>query len=132
MGLDTSHNAWHGAYSAFMRWRSEIAKVSGICYIDEKENGRYQMPWHMYQNKNYMGEWDVTPDDPLVILLVHSDCEGIIKSAHCAALADRLEGLLPKLDGDGGGHIGAYRDKTNEFIAGLRKAAAAGEDVDFH
>lgn len=29
MGLDTTHNAWHGAYSAFMRWRTEIARVAG-------------------------------------------------------------------------------------------------------
>lgn len=25
MGLDVSHDAWHGAYSAFTRWRHEIA-----------------------------------------------------------------------------------------------------------
>lgn len=30
MGIDTSHDCWHGAYSAFMRWRQEIARAAGI------------------------------------------------------------------------------------------------------
>lgn len=30
MGLDCSHNAWHGAYSAFMRWRIKLAEVAGL------------------------------------------------------------------------------------------------------
>ncbi len=30
MGLDVSHDCWHGAYSAFMRWRQEIARAAGI------------------------------------------------------------------------------------------------------
>jgi len=30
MGLDTSHDAWHGAYSAFMRWRTEIARCIDV------------------------------------------------------------------------------------------------------
>jgi hypothetical protein len=29
MGLDTSHDCWHGAYSAFMRWRSELCRAAG-------------------------------------------------------------------------------------------------------
>ena len=30
MGLDVSHGCWSGAYSAFMRWRRQIAKCAGI------------------------------------------------------------------------------------------------------
>lgn len=30
MGLDTTHGCWHGAYSAFHRWRVEVAKAAGI------------------------------------------------------------------------------------------------------
>lgn len=77
--------------------------------------------------------WDVLRDDPLLILLNHSDCEGIIAAADCGPLADRLEGLLPLLpDEDGGGHSGPWRGKTQRFIDGLRLAAARGEDVEFH
>jgi hypothetical protein len=28
MGLDTSHDCWHGAYSAFMRWRQALARAA--------------------------------------------------------------------------------------------------------
>ena len=27
MGLDCSHGCWHGAYSAFMRWRAKLART---------------------------------------------------------------------------------------------------------
>jgi hypothetical protein len=64
-------------------------------------------------------------------LLAHSDCEGEIQADICAPLADRLEELLPKLEGDGGGHVGSYREKTETFIRGLRSAASAGEAVVF-
>jgi len=30
MGLDISHGCWHGAYSAFMRWREKISQVAGL------------------------------------------------------------------------------------------------------
>lgn len=30
MGLDTSHDCWHGAYSAFGRWREKLAEVAGL------------------------------------------------------------------------------------------------------
>ena len=30
MGLDTTHGCWHGAYSAFGRWRDGLAKAAGI------------------------------------------------------------------------------------------------------
>jgi hypothetical protein len=30
MGLDTTHGCWHGAYSAFNRWRKTLAKLAGI------------------------------------------------------------------------------------------------------
>ena len=37
MGLDTTHDCWHGAYSAFMRWRQEIARIAGLPPLDLME-----------------------------------------------------------------------------------------------
>jgi hypothetical protein len=34
MGLDTTHDCWHGAYSAFMRWRRKLAEVAGYPPLD--------------------------------------------------------------------------------------------------
>lgn len=141
MGLDTSHDCWHGAYSAFGQWRQTIAETagyrvwpvqhdSGVCYPT------IMLEWHRYSEANMNGEWETMPHDPLIVLFAHNDCEGVIKPEQALPLADALEKLLPKLpDGPESGHIGyrgGYRGCTEKFILGLRAAAAAGEVVDFH
>lgn len=152
MGLDTSHDCWHGPYSTFMRWRRKIAKLAGIP-LDLMEGFYYEdnVGGTVFLNElERLGEdsavvryalrvraelplkWSIFQPDVLHILLHHSDCDGIIESQYCEPLADRLEQLLPLLPAeDGGGHIG-WRDKTQAFIDGLRLAARKGEDVDFH
>jgi hypothetical protein len=145
MGLDTSHDCWHGAYSAFSRWRNKLAEVAGYSFFKAGEPPIYDtacLDWGCINNilgdDLLTGTWPripVRPDgtpDALIVLLAHSDCEGKIQADMCAPLADRLEQLLPLLEGDGGGHIGNYREKTQQFINGLRDAAANGEAVDFH
>lgn len=37
MGLDTSHDCWRGAYSAFNRWRRALAEAAA--YLDHAFNG---------------------------------------------------------------------------------------------
>ncbi len=121
MGLDTSHGCWHGAYSAFMRWRRKLAEVAGFPPLDSMEGFGGETSWEPYRK------------DPLTILLNHSDCDGEIKSADCGPLADRLEELLKHTHSqDLRGHVGDWHEATRQFIEGLREAAAAGEDVDFH
>lgn len=141
MGLDVSHGCWRGAYSAFNRWRNELAVASGrgLMSIPSAPGIPVKAPRYDWDSltetegqKALWGSWDELPDDPLDIIFCHYDCEGIIQAAHCEPLADRLEGLLPDLEGkDGGGHIGDYAEKTRMFIAGLREAGVAGEDVVF-
>lgn len=120
MGLDTSHDCWHGAYSAFSRFRRKIAEVAGYGPMDDY--------------RGFGGDKEWPDNDPLVGLLDHSDCDGSIPAKDCSAIADRLESLLPALEraGDGGGHVGLYSDAAKQFIKGLRKAAKANEDVEFH
>lgn len=157
MGLDCSHDAWHGAYSAFMRWRTEIARVAGLPPLELMEG--FYAPLEKARAAGYsvptiyLGPstdeltrnciqrlddrlpilWNCLEPSPLHELLYHSDCDGEIEADKCAAIADALEELLPDMpEGEGGGHIGNWRDKTKQFIDGLRKAAAAGEPLDFH
>ncbi len=134
MGLDTSHNCWHGAHSAFTRWRHKLAEVAGyqVARLEGQIHDTVLIDWGHIVDKNYFGEWDEAPHDPLILLIAHSDCEGVLHPKHAALLANRLEELLLLIEGDGGGHIGNYREKTQQFIDGLRDAAAKGEDVDFH
>lgn len=148
MGLDTTHGCWHGAYSAFMRWREELAHVAGLPPLELMEGfferGSYRDPFrdHAERWKDLGGadrfyrslpiRWDSLRPSALHELLFHSDCEGEIPAERCAPIADALEELLPRLPaGEAGGHIGNWRDKTQTFIDGLRKAAAAGEKVEF-
>lgn len=147
MGLDTSHGAWHGAYSAFMRWRQKIAQVAGLPPLNLMEGffekGNYLDPFRDYAKQwpelaatfydSLPIRWEALKSDPLHVLLHHSDCDGEITPEDCAKIADRLQELLPLLPaGDSGGHIGDYRDKTQTFIDGCRAAAQANEPLDFH
>lgn len=153
MGLDTSHGCWTGAYSAFHRWRVELARAAGVnlsimegfyghgvtsVNLEVLAMALDQSPLSFYAgglreiHAQLPIKWDSLKPDVLYPLLYHSDCDGIIPSVECEPLANRLEELLPKLAGDGGGHVGSYREKTQTFINGLRLAASLGEDVDFH
>lgn len=155
MGLDTTHDAWHGAYSAFMRWRTEIAKVAGLPPLQLME-GFYQSIGDHCRGCSptiYLGpatdeltrncierldkslpiRWDVLKPSPLHELLFHSDCDGEIPAGSCGPIADELEKLIPLLpEGEGGGHIGMWRAKTQQFVDGLRRAAVANEPLGFH
>lgn len=158
MGLDTSHDCWHGAYSAFMRWRTEIARVAGLPPLELMEG--FFCPQREDGDKAMMGMptiflggtqdkmvkdsvkrieerlpimWNCLKPDALHELLYHSDCDGEIPWESCAAIADSLDRLLPLLpNGEAGGHIGNWRDKTQTFIDGLRDAADKKENVEFH
>jgi hypothetical protein len=142
MGLDTTHGAWHGSYSAFLRWRHTLAEAAGYrireATPEERDAGVYSsivdIHWEAFEAKNYQGEWDTVPgDDPLLYLLVHSDCDGVIHPEQGVHIARRLEQLLPLLDDtEVIGHIRPHmRGKTQQFIDGLQAAVKAREDVEF-
>jgi hypothetical protein len=140
MGLDTSHGCWHGSYSAFNRWRMRLAEVVGIplpLMEGYYRSGSFwvgggEPPYAVEEAMRFLPvKWGTLKPSPLHVLLNHSDCDGWIPAAECAPLADAMAALLPLLDGDGGGHVGSYREKTQEFINGLRLAAERGENVEF-
>ncbi len=144
MGLDTTHGCWSGPCSSFNDWRRAVARCAGIDL--ERMQGyattetkaavkRYldqgAQPDFIHDYAELMGRLQIPWDgvsDPLKHLLHHSDCDGSIALEHCAPIADRLQKILPlMLDGDG-----YLRDRTRQFIDGLRTAVDAGEDVEFH
>lgn len=136
MGLDCSHDAWHGAYSAFMHWREAVAYAAGLPPLRLMEGfGNHYLtprPWEQFLAQLPI-KWECLKPDPLHILLRHSDCDGEIAPEDCTAIADRLDALIPVMpDEDGGGHIGNWREKTAQFVRGLRKAAAEGVPLAFH
>jgi hypothetical protein len=129
MGLDTTHDCWHGSYTAFNNWRNAVAIAAGYfvwqCKSGDSIHEMIMLEWHRYQGDEHVGEWKEPPTDPLLILFVHSDCDGRIKSEHCAVLADALEKLEVE-------ELSPSANKTAKFIVGLRLAAATRQDVEFH
>ena len=145
MGLDCSHDAWRGAYSAFMNWRTKLAEVAGLPPLEFMDG--FFTPQTLYFGElgasiwadkkarldaAFPIRWECLKPAAIHELLNHSDCDGEIPADHCSAIADELEDLIPLLpDGDAGGHIGNWRDKTAKFVAGLRAASNANEPLLF-
>lgn len=119
MGLDVSHDCWSGSYTSFGRFREALTEVAGLGSLNS---------FH-----GFGGKKEFPQGDALVTLLDHSDCDGEIASADCAPLADRLEQLIPALEARERDSTSPYShaERARRFIAGLRVAAAAGENVEF-
>ena len=138
MGLDTTHDCWHGSYHSFSAWRNHVAEAAGypIGDRDGLDGETYVLPWDLFPMARYDGEgWAQQPvEDPLLHLLVHSDCDGLIHPSEGRHIAARLEQLLPRIQ-EQSPRYEWLRDRavplTEAFIAGLRRAAEAGEDVEF-
>ncbi len=147
MGLDCSHDAWHGPYGSFMAWRREIASAAGLPPLDLMEgfysplvNRRpaFGIPTLYYGPEDEIAghtlimldktlpiKWDCLKPSALHELLYHSDCEGEIPHENCAAIAGALEELLPML-------VEPHKNNTEQFVKGLRSAAEAKENLQFH
>jgi hypothetical protein len=128
MGLDTTHDAWHGAYSAFNRFRREICESIGGRWPDSfADDGNGFWYWgEGYSQKTHLG---------LFLFFCHSDCDGEFTPEECKLVADDLEKILPLLDDSGGGHIesaGGYKKACQRFIDGCRLAHSRGENLEFH
>jgi hypothetical protein len=141
MGLDITHDCWHGAYSAFMAWRRKLAEVAELPPLDLME-GFYPGTMDILRDvdppvrdrweKSLPIKWASLRRDVLYVLLYHSDYDGDISPELCGPLADRLEELIPLLpDEIVSGHIGHWRVKTQKFVDGLRLAASRGEAIEF-
>ena len=159
MGLDISHNAWHGAYSAFHRWRRTIAQYAGIPL--ELMQGFYEAgdvlgdPFRRIElntlslnasdkedlSRNIADlraglpiQWELLKPRAIHELLYHSDCEGRITWRKAKKIADELSEILKLIpeDLEGGGHIGNVREKTQQFIDGCLAAYEAKESLKFH
>jgi hypothetical protein len=137
MGLDCSHGAWHGAYSSFSRWRNAVAEAAGYS-LETGDHLTYPaLDWGSLPHATLEGIWEETPEDPLLVLLAHSDCNGDIFPAQAGPLADRLEELLPEIakkHAADWGHItrdGGMVAVTQRFIDGLRLAQSLDEPLRF-
>ena len=149
MGLGISHDTWDGSYSAFHRWRKRIAQAANYPPLEIMEGYYKNDNFSIVKLSNYDDtkvlfklpniqeqlpiKWEGLKKSPLIILLTHSDCDGIISWRSCRGIARELEKILPNIgeEEDGGGHVGNYRKKTKIFIEGLMNAYNAKENLRF-
>lgn len=135
MGLDTSHDCWHGPYSAFMRFRQRLWQLA-MRERDEKAGGRASQAPDLMDTKEYMGKPGAPSlhhflpvTDPLVWFFDHSDCDGFIAAELTLPMAQRMEDLTKQMS-----ERALYDDirpALDRFIKGLRLAGARKQKVTF-
>lgn len=128
MGLDCSHDAFHGAYSAFNRLRKEVARAVGGSFPPHENRELDDDMWYIddaYTAESHPG---------LFAFLSHSDCDGEFTPEECVQVANDLEPLIDSLPNGGHGHIetnGGYRRSLQRFVDGCRLAASKNESLLF-
>lgn len=135
MGLDTTHDAFHGAYSAFNRFRQFVLKSIGGSWPPHEDKTLDPERWYWDDEK-----FDLRKHEGLWEFFTHSDCDGEISPEMCVKVADELESILPHIEElakseDANGHIardGGFVAVTHRFIAGCRLAAERNEPLEFH
>lgn len=166
MGLDTTHDCWSGPYSQFHRWRIWLAEQIGLPlglmdgFVESvPDRDTCDAVWSHFTSREVpYGEisciwktvvaastgvpisWDAI-NDPLKVLLMHSDCDGKIRWWQCKAIAIRLGQIHRQSKGRDREHDreekverGCYdgmRAATKRFALGCLRAYRAKEDVRF-
>lgn len=118
MGLDTSHNAWHGSYGSFNKFRYWLADRIGINLDD-------------YNGYGQRGTKDLsTINHGIRPLLDHSDCDGELSPEDCKTVADGLD-LIIKAVVPNDDLYGFYKCAI-QFREGCLLAHSQNETIDFH
>ncbi len=119
MGLDTTHDCWHGPYSSFNKFRYRLAEQIGINLDD-------------YAGYKGAGKKDLsTIDHGIMPLLNHSDCDGVLTVAECASIVTGLESILEKLP-EPTEPLDDFKENIEQFIKGCKDAIGKNEIVEFH
>ena len=118
MGLDTTHNAFHGAYSSFMRFRRTL--VIEACAGTFSDNPM-EYRWTFEASRV-----PLALRTGLLTLMNHSDCEGELSPEECTEVATFLEWADAYLKVD------CTKQQAAQFALGCRDAASKGETLEFH
>lgn len=148
MGLDTSHDAWHGGYGRFDRWRVWLAWQIGIP-LDLME-GFYDLgnhnPLALLNHKYPTGEeldmhelrkifkyfplkWSAFKPNALHSLLDHSDCDGYLNWSECKKISKELTKIISDLQETDDNKL--FLDETKQFLSGCNLAVRKKEKLIF-
>ncbi len=117
MGLDTSHNAWHGSYNSFYTFRRSLAKLIDI---------------DLDQCLGFGGTMDLESiKHDLIPLLNHSDCDGELSVKEAEQIVKGLDLIVLNIHKTGIPYIG-FIDQLIRFRDGCKLAIKLNEPIDFH
>lgn len=119
MGLDTSHNCWHGSYSSFNKFRYSLGRQIGV-NLDEY-NG---------YGKGEIKELTSIKHD-LLPLFNHSDCEGELTVKESEQIVKGLNSVLENFNEEFGLPYD-FKNKIIQFRDGCLDAISKNEIIDFH
>lgn len=120
MGLDTTHNCWHGPYSSFNSFRYDLGRQIGIDLDD----------YAGYRGEGVKDLESIEHD--LMILFNHSDCDGGLSPRECLKIVNGLDNILDNLNTELKIETLKFEDKIKQFRDGCKKAAMLGENVEFY
>lgn len=141
MGLDVTHDAFSGAYSAFNRFRQVVAKAAGCSYPNHTEDfvsGDETIPLAELDQGRYYTPSGFNKTNPgLTAFFVSNDCEGTFSPKVCKQMADEMEAVLHGIDAQGSdwGHIerdGGFGAVARKYITGCRLAHSLKEKMVYH
>ena len=117
MGLDTTHNAWHGPYSSFAKWRIWLASKIGLD-LDTMVGFGGDVEWS-----------DTLKAHPLYPLLNHSDCDGELSPSECKLIAEGLGVIIRDHSDESDKHFIGW---CLEFRGVAILAASENAAIEFH
>lgn len=135
VGLDTTHDAFHGAYSAFNTFRKFLLKSIGGRFPPHADKKLLHDHWYWGDESEFNSE----THKGLLEFFRHSDCDGEISPVMCKLIADEMESILPHVEKlaeteEAYGHIlrdGGYVEVAKRFIEGCRLAHELNEPLEF-
>ena len=137
MGLNCSHGAFDGAYSAFNRFRSSVAAACGGSHPPHSEEWCKKHP-HLSDQELWYCDDDEVPKayrSGMTALLSHSDCDGCLTVEQATKVAIFLRWVAPKMTDETVGHLEKYGPKMGDvalnFAKGCELAVAERELLEF-
>ena len=122
MGLDTTHNCWHGPYGSFSDFRYKLANLIGLD-LDNFCGYNHNADNCIMMSRNTISH-DIYP------LINHSDCDGVLLIYECESIVDGLNDILlnnPDLKNTDS----YFYDKIIQFRDGCLDAISKNEIVVF-
>lgn len=131
MGLGFSHGGAHWSYSSFNEFRQRVCQSVGINLYEIRGFFTKAERKEGFETQNWPEKrpWEEI-DDPIVPLMNHSDCDGVMTPEECAQVAPRLREIVESWPGV---DLLERYDKENglKLVCGMEECAEKDVSLQF-